>query len=103
MTFDARKAGKDLKPFAFIDLEGNEHELPNMKSITAGLVRRLQAGDDDAMLEVAGQAAFDALQEMPAGIGEELANAWADHSGAQGKAPSPSSPTKKAQKPRKRT
>lgn len=102
-TFDARKSIQQFEPFTFIDLDGDEHELPHMKSVTSGLVQRLQAGDEDALREIAGDDAFEALQEMPSGVGEELSRAWAEHSGASGKGPSPSSPTKKPSKPRKRT
>lgn len=102
-TFDARESVKKLESFTFVDLDGEEHELPHMKSVKSALVQRLQAGDEDALREIAGEDAFEALQEMPAGVGEDLSNAWAEHSGASGKERSPSSPTKKPSKPRKRT
>lgn len=99
MTFDARIKAEELKnsvrSFYFLDLEGAQWELPNTQLLTGTQVTRLMGGDADELMKEINAGAYEAIQRMPMGVGEELAMAWIEHGGDTGKedAESPETPT----------
>lgn len=96
MVFDARAELKKIeethKDFTFVDIDGNSHKLPNIQLLTGEQVARLMSGDEKVIAEV-DEAAFQAIQSMPIGVGERLAEAWIDAGGDAGKEQSESSST----------
>lgn len=106
MTFDARKAAEaqgHLQPFGFTGLDGQDYRLPNMRTVESGLLERFTSGDFEALSEIAEEDAYQAITEMPSGVAEKLIEAWADHAGMLGKAPQPSSRSRKRGRQRRRT
>src|SRR5690554_1531531 len=106
MGFDAREAAKrqgHLDDYDFVGMDGEGYTLPNLKGVQTALVERFQSGDMEALREIAGDDAYEAIAEMPNGVSAELVEDWARHSGMGGKAASPSSQRKTPGKQRKRT
>lgn len=95
MVFDARLALEEIvgthQNFSFFDLQGNEFSLPNMQLLTGEQVARLMGGDESVIQEINPEA-YKAIQSMPVGVGEKLAEAWVEAGGEPGKEQSESSP-----------
>lgn len=96
MVFDARAALETIvgthQNFTFLDMQGNEFSLPNMQLLTGEQVARLMGGDEKVIEEINPEA-YAAIQSMPIGVGEKLAEAWIDAGGEPGKEQSESAPT----------
>ncbi|MEU3318848.1 hypothetical protein [Streptomyces sp. NPDC006785] len=93
MTFDARKiaAAQSATPFEFIGMDGQRYELPNINTLTGAQGRRLKAGDDSVLEEIATEETQAAMDALPLGVQEELSRAWVQAGGESGKGASPSS------------
>lgn len=96
MVFDARAALEQIvgthQNFTFLDMQGNEFSLPNIQLLTGEQVARLMGGDESVIQEINADA-YSAIQTMPIGVGEKLAEAWIEAGGEPGKEQSESSPT----------
>lgn len=94
MAFDARTVLAEIEQtfqnFTFYDLNGVEYSLPNVQLMSGELVARLMGGDEEVIRELNPEA-YAAIQKMPIGVGERLAEAWIDAGGAPGKEQSESS------------
>lgn len=95
MTFDARAVLEEIvgthQNFTFLDMQGNEFSLPNIQLLTGEQVARLMGGDESVIQEINAEA-YSAIQTMPIGVGEKLAEAWIDAGGEAGKEQSESAP-----------
>lgn len=96
MAFDARKAAdlvNQLPDFEFTGLDGKAYTLPSIKRISTDVAERMNAGDGEALREIAAPEAYAAIMAMPVGVGEALALAWMAEGGELGKEPLASSET----------
>lgn len=77
-------ADKRLEPFDFIDLAGEQHQLPHFKSLTSDQSDRFLAGDDPfgLLAEIATPEAARAIKAFPLAILEEFVQDWHAHSEA---------------------
>lgn len=85
MTFSARQAlaDLDLRPFPFEDMDGVVHHLPNLKLLNANQLTKALDGDlEEALKDVADQAALAALLAIPVGVQVQLGQAWMAHAEA---------------------
>ncbi|MET9953505.1 hypothetical protein ABZ135_18410 [Streptomyces sp. NPDC006339] len=86
MAFDTRKITPNLEPFEFIDLDGESHEMPNFSTLTGDQTARLKAGDESVIEEICDEDTVAAFEAMPMYVQMQVAQAWAEHAGAVGKA-----------------
>lgn len=96
-TFDAQAkaaaAEGKYPPFTFRGLDGVEYSLPHPMTLTEHQGGMIASGAVNELIRQLDEKAFDAIQAMPMFISSELATAWLDEVGDEGKADSPSSET----------
>lgn len=96
-NFDAQAVAAAVEgkyaPFTFRGLDGVEYTLPHPQVLTERQGGMISAGLVKDVIREVDEAAFDAVEAMPMFVAAELATAWLEQLGDEGKAESPSSET----------
>ena len=80
-------------PFTFRGLDGAEYTLPHPQTLTERHGGMIGAGGVKDVIRELDEKAFDAVEAMPMFVASELATAWLEALGDEGKADSPPSQT----------